>query len=96
MFPVLGVDMIIEALVQIELKADGTWKIRDLKTVSDTLLPEEQPQKPKPGVVEKHFVNRDRIRKKRSLEKNPRGPRIPHHCSQCGKAHRNKLTCPHV
>jgi len=94
MFPVLGVDMIIEALVQIELKADGTWKIRDLKTVSDTLLPEEQPQKPKPGVIESHFENRDRVRKKRALEKNPRGPRIPHHCSICGKAHRNCQTHP--
>jgi hypothetical protein len=84
--------MIIEALVQIELKADGTWKIRDLKTVSETLLPEEQPQNPKPGVVEKHFRNRDRIRKKRAREKS----RVPHHCSICGKAHRNCKTHPHV
>jgi hypothetical protein len=87
--------MIIEALVKIELKSDGTWKIVQFANtfnVSDTLLPEEQPPKPKPGVVESHFRNRDHIRKKRAREKS----RIPHHCSQCGKAHRNKLTCPHV
>jgi len=69
--------MIIEALVRIELKSDGTWQICDLKPVTDTKLPEEQPQKPKPGVIESHFENRDRVRKKRALEKNPRGPRIP-------------------
>jgi len=87
--------MIIEALVKIELKSNGTWKIVQFANtfnVSDTLLPEEQPPKPKPGVVESHFENRDRIRKRRAREKS----RIPHHCSQCGKAHRNKLTCPHV
>jgi len=85
--------MIIEALVRIELKSDGTWQICDLKPVSDTLLPVVQPPKQKtPGIIEKHFENRDRIRKKRAREKS----RIPHHCSQCGKAHRNKLTCPHV
>ena len=90
--------MIIEALVKIELKSDGTWKIVQFANtfnVSHTLLPEEQPPKPKPGVVESHFVNRDRIRKKRALEKNPRGPRIPHHCSVCGKAHQNCRTHPH-
>jgi len=87
--------MIIEALVKIELKSDGTWQIVGLKALSDTLPPELSPQKPKPGVIESHFKNRDRVRKKRALEKNPRGPRKPHHCSQCGKAHRNKLTCPH-
>jgi len=85
--------MIIEALVKIELKSDGTWQIVGLKALTETKLPEEQP--PKPGIIEKHFENRDRIRKKRALEKNPRGPRKPHHCSQCGKAHRNILTCPH-
>jgi len=83
--------MIIEALVRIELKSDGTWQICDLKPVSDTLLPELSPQKPKPGVVESHFRNRDQIRKKRAKERS----RIPHHCSDCGMAHRNKLTCPH-
>jgi len=86
--------MIIEALVKIELKSDGTWKIVQFANtfnVSDTLLPEVQPPKPKPGVVEKHFRNRDRIRKKRARERS----RIPHHCSDCGMAHRNKLTCPH-
>jgi len=88
--------MIIEAVVKIDLKNDGTWKIVCLKALTETKPPEEQPPKPKPGVIESHFVNRDRIRKKRALEKNPRGPRIPHHCSQCGKAHRNRLTCPHV
>jgi hypothetical protein len=87
--------MIIEAVVKIELKSDGTWQIVGLKALTETKLPEEQPPKPKPGVIESHFVNRDRIRKKRALEKNPRGPRKPHHCSQCGKAHRNILTCPH-
>ena len=87
--------MIIEAVVKIDLKNDGTWKIVCLKALTETKPPEEQPPKPKPGVIESHFVNRDRVRKKRALEKNPRGPRIPHHCSQCGKAHRNILTCPH-
>ena len=82
--------MIIEAVVQIELKADGTWKIRDLKTVSDTKLPEEQRQKPTSGVVSEHFANRDRIRKKRAREKF----RKPHHCSECGLEHRNKVTHP--
>jgi len=89
--------MIIEAVVKIDLKNDGTWKIVCLKALTETKPPEEQPPEPKtPGVIEKHFENRDRIRKKRALEKNPRGPRKPHHCSQCGKAHRNILTCPHV
>jgi len=86
--------MIIEALVKIELKSDGTWKIVQFANtfnVSDTLLPELSPQKPKPGVIESHFENRDRIRKKRAREKN----RIPHHCSECGKAHRNKVTHPY-
>jgi len=85
--------MIIEALVKIELKSDGTWKIVQFANtfnVSDTLLPEEQPPKPKPGVVEKHFRNRDLIRKKRAREKS----RVPHHCSECGLAHRNKVTHP--
>jgi len=86
--------MIIEALVRIELKSDGTWQIVDLKPVSDALLPDISPPKPKPGVIEKHFDNRDRIRKKRALEKNPRGPRIPHHCSICGKSHQNCRTHP--
>jgi len=83
--------MIIEAVVKIELKSDGTWQICDLKPVSDTKLPEEQPQKPTPGVVETHFKNRDRIRKKRARERS----RIPHHCSDCGKAHTNNRTHPH-
>ena len=87
--------MIIEAVVKIDLKNDGTWKIVCLKALTETKPPEEQPPKPKPGVIESHFENRDRIRKKRALEKNPRGPRKPHHCSQCGKAHTNMLTCPH-
>jgi len=86
--------MIIEAIVRIELKSDGTWKICDLKPVSDTLPPELSPPKPKPGVVESHFENRDRVRKKRALEKKPRGPRKPHHCSDCGKAHHNCKTHP--
>jgi len=86
-------DMIIEALVRIELKSDGTWQIVGLKALTDTKHPEVQPPEPKtPGVIEKHFVNRDRIRKKRALEKSPRGPRVPHHCSICGKAHRNCKT----
>jgi len=86
--------MIIEALVKIELKSDGTWKIVQFANtfnVSDTLLPEEQPQKPKPGVIESHFENRDRVRKKRALERS----RVPHHCSVCGKAHQNCRTHPH-
>jgi len=87
-------DMIIEALVKIELKSDGTWQIVGLKALTETKPPEEQPPKPKPGVIESHFKNRDRVRKKRALEKNPRGPRIPHHCSECGLAHRNKVTHP--
>jgi len=82
--------MIIEALVRIELKSDGTWKICDLKPVSDTLLPELSPPKPKPGVVESHFRNRDQVRKKRAKERS----RIAHHCSECGLAHRNKVTHP--
>ena len=94
--------MIIEALVKIELKSDGTWQIVGLKALTETKPPEEQPQKPKAHQprsmlkhfdrVDQHFKNRDRVRKKRAREKS----RIPHHCSQCGKAHRNKLTCPHV
>ena len=85
--------MIIEAVVKIELKSDGTWEICDLTPVSDTKLPEEQPPKPKtkpPGRVEKHFANRDRIRKKRAREQS----RIPHHCSICGMAHKNCQTHP--
>jgi len=85
--------MIIEALVKIELKSDGTWKIVQFANtfnVSDTLLPELSPQKPKPGVVEKHFRNRDLIRKKRRQDL----PRKPHHCSDCGKAHHNCKTHP--
>ena len=83
--------MIIEAVVKIELKSDGTWKICDLTPVSDTKLPEGQPPKPKPGVVETHFKNRDRVRKKRAREKS----RVPHHCSDCGRAHKNNRTHPH-
>jgi len=55
--------MIIEAVVRIELKKDGTWELVDLKPVSDALLPDILPPKPKKGVIEKHFENRDRIRK---------------------------------
>jgi len=85
--------MIIEALVKIELKSNGTWKIVQFANtfnVSDTLPPELSPQKPKPGVVESHFENRDRVRKKRAREKS----RKPHHCSDCGKAHHNCKTHP--
>jgi len=77
--------MIIEALVKIELKSDGTWQIVGLKPLTETKHPEEQPP---PGIIEKHFKNRDRIRKKRASEKS----RVPHHCSICGKAHRNCKT----
>jgi hypothetical protein len=83
--------MIIEALVKIELKNDGTWKIVGLKALTETLLPEVQPPKLKPGVIEKHFENRDRVRKKRRQDL----PRIPHHCSICGKSHQNCRTHPH-
>ena len=86
--------MIIEAVVKIELKSDGTWEICDLTPVSDTKHPEERPPKPKTkrlGRVEKHFANRDMIRKKRASEKS----RIPHHCSDCGKAHTNNRTHPY-
>ena len=86
--------MIIEAIVKIELKSNGTWKICDLKPVSDTKPPEERPPEPKTkplGRVERHFANRDRIRKKRAKERS----RIPHHCSECGKSHSNKLTHPY-
>jgi len=83
-------DMIIEALVKIELKSDGTWQIVGLKALTETKHPEVQPPKPKPGVIESHFKNRDRVRKKRAREKS----RVPHHCSECGKAHHNKVTHP--
>jgi len=83
--------MIIEALVKIELKSDGTWQIVGLKALTETKPPEEQPQKPKAGVIESHFENRDRVRKKRALERS----RVPHHCSVCGKAHQNCRTHPH-
>jgi len=86
--------MIIEALVRIKLKNDGTWELFDLKPVSAPIVPDISPPKPKKGVIEKHFDNRDRVRKKRALEKNPRGPRIPHHCSVCGKSHQNCRTHP--
>jgi len=87
-----GLKMIIEALVRIELKSDGTWQIVGLKALGDTKHPEVQPPEPKtPGIIEKHFVNRDRIRKKRAREKS----RVPHHCSICEKAHTNCLTHPH-
>ena len=58
--------MIIEAIVKIELKSNGTWKICDLKPVSDTKPPENgHRNRNKPlGRVERHFANRDRIRKK--------------------------------
>ena len=79
--------MIIEALVKIELKSNGTWEIVGLKALTDPLPPVVTP---KPGVVESHFKNRDRIRKKRAREKS----RVPHHCSICGMAHRNKVTHP--
>ena len=79
--------MIIEALVKIELKSDGTWQIVGLKALTETLPPVVTP---KPGVIESHFENRDRVRKKRALEKS----RVPHHCSECGLAHRNKVTHP--
>jgi len=82
--------MIIEAIVRIELKSDGTWQIVGLKALTDTIPPDDQPPKPKPGVVEKHFRNRDRIRKKRRQDL----PRKPHHCSDCGKAHHNCKTHP--
>jgi len=82
--------MIIEALVKIELKSDGTWQIVGLEALTETKLPEVQPQKPKPGRVERHFKNRDRIRKKRRQDL----PRKPHHCSECGKAHHNCKTHP--
>lgn len=82
--------MIIEALVKIELKSDGTWQIVGLKALTETKLPEVQPPKPKPGVVETHFKNRDRVRKKRRQDL----PRKPHHCSDCGKAHHNCKTHP--
>jgi len=91
--------MIIEALVKIELKSDGTWQIVGLKALTETKHPEE-PQQPRSMLkyfnrVDEHFANRDRVRKKRALEKNPRGPRVPHHCSDCGKSHANCRTHPH-
>jgi len=82
--------MIIEAVVRIELKKDGTWELVDLKPVSDSIMGDISPPKPKKGVIESHFDNRDRIRKKRAREKS----RVPHHCSECGLAHRNKVTHP--
>ena len=82
--------MIIEALVRIKLKNDGTWELFDLKPVSAPIVPDILPPKPKKSVIEKHFDNRDRVRKKRAREKS----RHCHHCSECGLAHRNKVTHP--
>jgi len=82
--------MIIEALVRIKLKNDGTWELFDLKPVSDALVGDISPPKPKKGTIEKHFDNRDRVRKKRAREKS----RVPHHCSDCGKSHKNCRTHP--
>jgi len=84
--------MIIEALVKIELKSDGTWQIVGLKPLTETKPPEE-PHQPRSMLkhfsrVDEHFKNRERIRKKRASEKS----RVPHHCSICGKAHRNCKT----
>jgi len=79
--------MIIEAFVKIELKSDGTWQIVGLKALTEPLPPVVTP---KPGVVESHFRNRDRVRKKRRKDL----PRKPHHCSDCGKAHHNCKTHP--
>jgi len=82
--------MIIEALVRIELKSNGTWQIVGLEALTETKHPEEQPPKPKKGVIESHFENRDRIRKTRRRDLS----RQAHHCSDCGKAHRNIKTHP--
>ncbi len=95
--------MIIEALVKIELKSDGTWKIVqfadaicDLKPVSYTLPPVVTPKQPRSMLkhfdrVDDHFKNRDRVRKKRRRDLS----REPHHCSDCGKAHTNCRTHPY-
>jgi len=82
--------MIIEAVVRIKLKNDGTWELFDLKPVSAPIVPDISPPKPKKGTIEKHFDNRDRVRKKRAREKS----RVPHHCSDCGKSHTNCRTHP--
>jgi len=82
--------MIIEAVVRIELKKDGTWELVDLKPVSDSIMGDISPPKPKKGVIESHFENRDRIRKTRRRDLSRRA----HHCSDCGKAHRNIKTHP--
>jgi len=82
--------MIIEAVVRIELKKDGTWELVDLKPVSDSIVGDISPPKPKKGVIESHFENRDRIRKTRRRDLS----RKPHHCSDCGKAHHNCKTHP--
>jgi len=82
--------MIIEAVVRIELKKDGTWELVDLKPVSDSIMGDISPPKPKKGVIKSHFENRDSIRKKRRRDLSRRA----HHCSDCGKAHRNIKTHP--
>ena len=77
--------MIID--LRIELKNDGTWELVE--------SPKPKPHQPRSMLkhfdrVDEHFKNRDRVRKKRAREKS----RNCHHCSECGLAHRNKVTHP--
>lgn len=76
--------MRIKALVEIELKKDGTWAIISLEPPAVT-TPETETK-----TVSDHFRNLTRIREERSS--GAEGNNSPKHCSKCGKVHHNILT----
>ena len=79
--------MRVRAIVEIELKSDGTWVISSLESLDTPpkIAPESQKM-----TVHDHFSNRDRVNDERM--KNAEGNSSAKHCSKCGKVHHNVLT----
>ena len=76
--------MRIKALVEIELKMDGSWKLISLEP------PEETAPETEKTTVREHFRNLRRVKDERIT--NAKGNTSPKHCSVCGKVHHNLLT----
>jgi hypothetical protein len=81
--------MIINAIVTIDLRADGTWKIVQLKHTVELPLPTPEPE-PKPMTATEHLRNARNIRAAGRAE--PVWKIAHSHCSLCGACGKKRTT----
>jgi len=94
--------MIVEALVKIDLKLDGSWRIVQIKRLDegmslDHLIPEpgtesaEQLDAAGPFTATEHLVNAHKVREHRRAEHSREYP-AHGHCSICGRCGKKSST----